>query len=328
MVEDLLVHEVQSRTAPPRRRSRTRNSVTPNNTKDKVYSELFQSIAERLAGQLTAIRTLFESSQKEHSGSALMINCGGDSLYCLTAEHVLSPSKREPPSTAKVLHNYHIEHMSSAGPSGSKMVPLRRKYFRIEDLDVALSESAFSGTALVTNSSLAAPVSTFEDTPSIQSLQPEDLLLIAGFPSAKVTELQFMREAKYGLHGYFFKAKDITSNDPDEHHYRITGNPMDFEPHGMSGSPVWLIRKLGATESEQAGCVLDPLKGDRSEFRLIFFGVVVRYLSKEKSFVAVCGEICAQFVRKGLEVMPKIRDSDEHQQIMDVVRDKTDSPFS
>lgn len=300
--------------------------MTPNNTKDKVYSELFQSIAERLAGQLTAIRTLFESGKKEHSGSALMINCGGDLLYCLTAEHVLSPSKREPPSTAKVRHNYHVEHMSIDGPSGQNLVPLRPKHFLVEDLDIALSESMFSGTALVTNPSLAAPVSTFEHTPSIQSLQPEDLLLIAGFPGVKVTELPFMKEAKYGLHGYFFKAKDITSNDPDEHHFRVTGNPIDFEPLGMSGSPVWLIRKLG--ESEQAGCVLDPLKGDGSEFRLIFFGVVVRYLPKQKSFVAVCGEICAQFVQKGLEAMPKIRDGDEHQQIMDIVRDKIDSPSS
>lgn len=320
------MHDVQSRAAPPRRRSRIQKSVTPNNTKKQVYTELFQSIAERLAGQLTVIRTLFESGKKEHSGSALMINGGDDLLYCLTAEHVLTPSKRVPPSTVKVQHNYHVEHMSIGGPSGQKLVPLRRKYFQIVGCDVVLAESAFSGTALVLNSGLAAPVSTFEHTPSIQSLQQDDLLLIAGFPSVQVTELPFVKEAKYNLHGYFFKAKCITSNDPDEHHFRITGNPIGFEPHGLSGSAVWLIRKLG--DSEQAGCVFDPLMGDKSEFRLIFIGVVVRYLPKQESFVAVCGGTCAQFVKKGLELMPNIRDGDEHQRIMEIVRDRTDTSSS
>ena len=94
----------------------------------------------------------------------------------------------------------------------------------------------------------------------------------------------------------------------------------------MSGSPVWLIRKLG--DSGQANDALDPLKGDGSDFQLIFFGVVVRYLPKEDSFVAVYGEVCAQFVQEGLEIMPKIRDGDEHQQIMDIVRDRTDGPSS
>jgi hypothetical protein len=133
-----------------------------------------------------------------------------------------------------------------------------------------------------------------------------------------------MKSANYGLHGYFFKARDITSSGLSEHHYRISGKPIGFEPHGMSGSPVWLVRTPGDIHLGQAESVLDPSKGGASDFQLIFFGIVVRYLPNEKSFVAVCGETCARFVGKGLEVMPEIRDGNEHQQIMKIVQNMTD----
>ena len=253
-----------------------------------------------------------------------MIRTSGGLLCCLTAEHVITPKKRDPPSAATVLLNYYAEYMKFAGALGSSIRPLRRKYFRIDDLDIALSESMISGTAIDADSCIGAPASIFEDTSTLDSLHPEDLLLVAGFPGAHLTELRFMSSSNYGLHGYFFKAKDITSNAPDEHHYRITGSPIDFEPNGMSGSPVWLVRKPRENDGEDAGLFFDPIIELNGEFQLEFFGIVVRYLPHKRSFVAVKGEICRQFVRERLEHMPKIRDGSQHQQILDVVQDLTE----
>jgi len=234
-------------------------------------------------------------------------------IYCLTADHVLSPENRSTPIRVKIKHHSHVVGLRVG--SKSNEYPLRRKFYNNEEVDIALAESALSGTDLVDRlDARCVPIDKILYAADI-TVHPDDLFFVVGFPTSRVTELRATRNASYQAHTVFFYGKQIVSESIDGLYYEFLALRQKTSPKGVSGAPIWMIRD---TEAPNAPLLVDSLDSARiqeANFTLRFSGIAVRFDSASDKFEAIKSEACRQFITGCVPNMDRIRDSKEHDNI-------------
>ena len=146
-------------------------------------SALNKKVAEFLLGFVSPIRTEFIDGKKENSGTGLLMQADENRIYCLTADHVLSPENRSTPMRVKIKHHSHVVGLRVG--SKSNEYPLRRKFYNSEEVDIALAESALSGTGLVDGlDARCVPIDKILYAADI-TVHPDDLFFVVGFPTTK-----------------------------------------------------------------------------------------------------------------------------------------------
>ena len=101
---------------------------------EDIREHLGKCLGPMILTTITSIRTLFVGQEKdEHSGTALMLTDDHGDTFCLTANHVVTPTSRTPPKTIEVVKHSYTENLrlsEDGDPTPGFM--LRRKYYKSE----------------------------------------------------------------------------------------------------------------------------------------------------------------------------------------------------
>lgn len=273
---------------------------------DLILNPLNKRVGLFLARYVTPIRTLKKNLSTEHSGTGLLLSSGNDRVYCLTADHVLSPINRNPSSNMEV--NCHMHSTIKEMNNDSNTYMLRRRFYRNDITDIALAESCISETGLQDHLDLQfAPINNFIEGEDMKVFD-DDTFIMSGYPTSLVLENTAIRHTEYGLHSFFFWGKSIYTDSSSSPFYEF-GKGLIDAPHGMSGSPIWLIRIKERPNSPITPELLDPANIGELNFSLIFFGIVTNFNSTSERFVAIKPKICRMFVAQHINIWGQSKNS-------------------
>lgn len=226
------------------------------------------------------------------------------------------PAGQPPPKAIAVKSSYvediaHIEFRTPMPP-----FKLRSKFYKNEEVDIAMLESSINGIkgADFFRQSYF-PLSNLLDCRNGFNSMLEDVFVICGFPTAKITMIA-ENKTEHSLLVHF-----VTGEEGDKHslstRYTLHYSSKHPEPAGLSGSPVWLLRdsnNLGAPLDLGKNCQLIE-RDDPIMINMTFAGMVVSHVPDEEVVQVVRPEVCALFAAKGYETLPTLRDPREDAQI-------------
>lgn len=279
------------------------------NVPEDIKENLVEAVAPGLFSTLTAIRTVFETGEEIHRGTGLLLSYGDNNTYCLTANHVMHPHLMRPiPDKRPVKAHYHSERLRK--DTNAETIYLRKTTCENPVLDIALAESALSGTDFSKPDRAAHYAFEHLKLADRISVLDDDVLLIAGLPSAKTTPLLAMNHTNHGAFFYLFTGERLMPGDIEHHRIEVpydTGVAAD----GLSGAPVWQIRQQGMRTA------LDPnyiRRTNPSDYKLAasFCGMVVTFNpSPDNTLGILHPTACATFISKAEERLNDMRIEEE-----------------
>ena len=270
-------------------------------------------VGNALLATLTTIRTIYADDKEEHSGTGLIVS-DGMLKYVLTANHVLSPSRRVPPRQILVKRHYHTFNLRK-GSEPSKPFALRDKFYRSESLDLAIIESILSDRSELDDRKDYYSIRKFENLDEFDAFN-DDIFVVCGFPEAQMTEIPAAREVNHRMLIHYFSGTD-GSNDPhekDRYRFKYDG-ALVHPPSGLSGSPVWLLRDRNNPNKALSADYLNKKSGKELSIITIFCGIVTNYFDESKEISAVRRELCCEFVKQAMEILPTLRVKEEDEWI-------------
>lgn len=277
-----------------------------------IQQTLVDAIGNGIFSTLTAIRTLYEDKQMKYSGMGLLLSYRSDGIYCLTANHVISPEARSNPVRTPVKCHYCAHHLQKDVNTRSLM--LRRLGFKSPSLDLALLESCLSGSQIA-NKYRPAYLS-YEDLKAAANFDvfTDDILVIAGLPQQFMVDISGIADSSYGVLFHLFTGTQICEDENSSHLYEVQYD-SDISPHGLSGSAAWVIRA-----SEHPGKTLDLeylRKTNSNELRLTasFAGLAVEHKKGSNKLGVVKPGACAKFAKEAEPRMTDLRNPEEDDHI-------------
>lgn len=290
-----------------------------------VPEDIRKILAERagpaMLALVTSIRTRYiDQIDDEHSGTGLLLTNQHRETYCLTANHVVTPSSRVPLDSRRVIQHSYVENLGRADDSGriflgddSPIPPpfrLRRRYFKSAACDLAILRSCLNGYELPgIRRTTYYPYSYLENA-RFHEVFDEDVFAVCGFPTALTTSLPASRQTIHPPLLHLFTGSQGANHSYDEKRYTIEYADTNPLPHGLSGAPVWLVR-----ESVSPSTRLDTSRlracfkrGEPVKLNSSFAGILVSYDRSAGRIQAIRPEVCAEFVTKAEQSKADLKD--------------------
>jgi hypothetical protein len=288
---------------------------------EDVRAILAERAGPGLLALVTAIRTRYvEKPFEEHSGTGLLLTNQQGNTFCLTANHVVTPSSRVPTDSREVIQHFYMENIGRADKDGriflddtSPLPPpfrLRRKYFKSERYDLAMLSSCLNGYEL-------PGIRRFNYCPysnvagaNLQQIFNEDVFAVCGFPSVLETSLPDIRLTNYVPLLHLFNGSHGENHPSDSACYSIKYSATNPSPNGLSGAPVWLLRErdFPSTPLDVNRVRACYTRGDPNFFRSWFAGIVTRYDKSAGLIDVTRPEICAEFSMVAEQAQPDLID--------------------
>lgn len=288
-----------------------------NSVPTDIQHTIVDAVGDIILSTLTVVQTLYKDQQTKYSGTGMLLSYGKDSTYCLTANHVVNPSSRSHPNRTPVICHYYAESLQMDGDS--QLFMLRRKYYKNDNLDLAMLESCLSG------SKVAAPFRqeyfnyAYLMAAGGFDFYLDDIFVICGLPGKLLTEISVTKEFKHRVLLHFFAGAEGCHEQKSAHRYAVPYS-SNISPHGLSGSPVWVIRER---DHPKRALNIDYVRSHNSnELRLqaSFAGIVVEHIETSRKLVIVKPRICALFAGEAEQRMPELRTPDEDTRIDDQLK--------
>ncbi len=280
---------------------------------EAIASALLDSIGDDLVTTITAIRTEFESGSKRFSGTGLLLLDSGGRVYCLTADHVVSPKRRSTPiRSSGVVRHYHSQFLEEGGRYES--FALRSKYYKSESVDLAMLESCLSETEMAREYEDRVMTLDALLAAGSETVFANDILVMAGLPAEKLSEIPITRESNHGVLFNFFYADQGRLCESAGYCYEIPFSG-EISPEGMSGSPVWVVRVTSNAHEPLDHAYVTSTPINEQRLSAAFLGLATHYQEHTGKVVAVRPAACAAFVKKARSVMPTIRLPEEDEWI-------------
>ena len=285
-----------------------------------------QKILAELAGPamlsyVTSIRTRYiDQIDDEHSGTGLLLTNQQGETYCLTANHVVTPSSRIPLDSRKVIQHNYVENLGRADDSGriflgdDAPIPppfrLRRRYLQSAACDLAILGSCLNGYELPGISRKNYYPYSYLANARFHEIFDGDVFAVCGFPTVLATNLPAIRQTNYLPLLHLFTGSQGANCSYDEKRYTIEYSDTNTLPHGLSGAPVWLMR-----ESLSPSARLDTnrlracyKRGEPVKLTSWFAGILVSYDRSAGRIQAIRPEVCADFSTKAEQSKKDLKD--------------------
>lgn len=282
-----------------------------------------------ILGLITSIRTSYIGQTfEDHSGTGLLLTNEQGQTFCLTANHVVTPSSRVPPDSREVVQHLYVENLGRVDSIGrifldddSAIPPpirLRRKYFKSEDCDLAMLGSCFNGHDVPPGIRRTNYYPyNFLAGANLNQVLNEDIFAVCGFPGALMTSFPESRLINYSPLMHLFTGLQGASHSSDSKRYTIEYADANPSPHGLSGAPVWLLREtISPTTPLDTNRIRDCCKrGDPVNITSWFAGIVASYDQSAGRIQVIRPEVCAEFATKAERSQLDLTDEDEDKMI-------------
>jgi hypothetical protein len=293
-----------------------------------IPEDIRKILAQRAGPAMLALITNIRTSYKgqafdEHSGTGLLVTNQFGQTFCLTANHVVTPSSRTSPDNREVVQHTYCENLGRADEFGriflednSPIPPpfrLRRKYFKSESCDLAIPGSCLNGFVLPGIRRKNYYPYDYLANANFHEIFNEDVFAVCGFPEKLTTTILASREVIHSPLLHLFTGSQCANHSLDFKRYILEYANANPSPHGMSGAPVWLLR-----ESTSPAAPLDfhqvrncYERGDPIHITSWFAGVVVSHEPTEGRIQVIRPEVCAEFATKAEQDQLALMDPDE-----------------
>ena len=291
--------------------------------------EDIRTILGELAGSamlayVTPIRTSYVGQDfDKHSGTGMLLTNQHRQTFCLTANHVVTPSSRSDRDSRIVVQHTYCENMGRADDAGriflgddSPIPPLfrlKRKYFKSESCDLAMLGSCLNGYDLPGIGRTNYYPYSYVANAKFQEVFNEDVFAVCGFPDALTTPIPASKEVIHSPLLHLFTGSQGASHSSDIKRYTLDYANANPSPHGLSGAPVWLLREtISPTTPLDTNRIRDCYKrGDPLNLTWWFAGIVVSHDQAAGRIQAIRPEVCAEFATKAEQSYQDLADPDE-----------------
>lgn len=273
-----------------------------------------------LAYVTTILTRYVDQKFEDHSGTGLLLTNQHQQTFCLTANHVVTPSSRVPTDSREVVQHSYYENLGRVDDAGrifqddqspiQSAFRLRRKYFKSEDCDLAMLGSCLNGYNLPGIRRTDYYPYRYLVGANFQEIFNEDVFAICGFPGALTTSFPESRLINYGPLMHLFTGSQGSNHSSDNKRYTIKYADANPSPHGLSGAPVWLIRETNSPLTQlDNNRVRDCCKrGNPVSFTSWFAGIVASYDQTAGRIQVIRPEVCAEFATKAEQALHDLTD--------------------